>query len=256
MSRLALIKLRQSLPRRPSCITASVSPYNIDYTSIFKSQISVHVTRSAALLLLNAAAFFCPCPGTFLNCWYDLFLYHLRALALQYSQTTSTRTLIIKYPIWIQQTKKSQQTCLPTQSSGLPEELQHSLMEASSLLIPDGCRVPALSACAALATSALVTICLVSSCGNLVLTAGRVDMNHLSPSRLCSSLRIVPVCCVIWLPKSSAPLCRMPIVSAALGVITLCRTAPKCFLHHGGRHAMDDALPAVEKQPVVWKSGW
>lgn len=102
-------------------------------------------------------------------------------------------------------------------------------------------------------TFSLVTIRLFSSFSNLILTAGRVDMNHLSPSRLCLSLLIVPVFCVIWLPKTSAPLCRMSIVSAALGVITLWCTAKKCFLHHWGRHAMDALCLDVSSTAYVRK---
>lgn len=72
-----------------------------------------------------------------------------------------------------------------------------------------------------------------SAFSNLMLPTGRLDMDHLSPSRSCSPLLIVPVLCDLV----AKALCRMSIVSGAPGVITLCRTATKCSVHHWGSRA-------------------
>lgn len=56
-----------------------------------------------------------------------------------------------------------------------------------------------------------------SAFSNLMLPAGRLDMDHLSSSRSCSPLLIVPVLCDLV----AKALCRMSIVSGAPGVITV-----------------------------------
>lgn len=77
-------------------------------------------------------------------------------------------------------------------------------------------------------------------------------MDHLSPSRSCSPLLIVPVLCDLV----AKALCRMPIVSGAPGAITSCQSqSARCIIEaavlrllRGWTLAAGEVQPKVEKR--------